>query len=256
MGSKEQVFCPENFILLGIASAWESDVNMIVSNTKAYHPELFEGNIDSFTFELRYAVPFDKDFRELKRLQGTASEAAGRRSEFKGFIILDMNSWLTHHEEEYLQKALLFLVDMSEWWKYIFIIDDGNPKAARALAGQILSVFLSERILCRIREIRKEYSIDRVSSLCRAQGMVCASQAKEFFRDVLDQGFGESVITALLVETSRTSGKKISMDTIAGFTDNHGSVIRYLLTQKEFHRLVEIFEKRKEEYRYGGKESV
>lgn len=255
MGSKEQVFCPENFILLGIASAWESDVNMIVSNTKAYHPELFEGNIDSFTFELRYAVPFDKDFRELKRLQGTASEAAGRRSEFKGFIILDMNSWLTHHEEEYLQKALLFLVDMSDWWKYIFIIDDGNPKAARELAGQILSVFLSERILCRIRERTEEYSGDRVSSLCRAQGVVCTSQAKEFFRYVLDQGFDESVITALLGETQAV-GKRVSMDMIAGFTDDHASAVRYLLTQKEFHRLEEIFEKRKEEYRYGGKESV
>lgn len=68
-----------------------------ISAIKISHPERFEGVKDYFTFDLRYTAPFNK-FLELKRLQGTAAQAAGRRSEFCGYIIMDLSSWLNHQD--------------------------------------------------------------------------------------------------------------------------------------------------------------
>lgn len=102
--------CSENYIFLGVVSHLVADADNIISKMKISNPEKFEGNRDYFSFEFRYTAPFDKDFHELKRLQGTASEVAGRRNEFKGYIVIDMSNWLTHHDEDYLNKALLFRV--------------------------------------------------------------------------------------------------------------------------------------------------
>ena len=77
---------PENIILLGNYDSQTSYMHSVIAEEKAYHPEKFEGNSDWFDFELRYIAPFDKNFCELKRLQGTAAEVAGRRAEFKGYI--------------------------------------------------------------------------------------------------------------------------------------------------------------------------
>ena len=138
---------PENIVLLGNYDTQTSYVRSIVAEEKTHHPEKFEGNRDWFEFELRYTPPFEKNFCELKRLQGTAAEAAGRRAEFKGYIVINLNQWLTRHEDDYLNRALLFLVDMNDCWKYIFLINDLNMKASRELTGKILEVFFLNHIL-------------------------------------------------------------------------------------------------------------
>ena len=79
---------PENCIFLGNPDTQAADAKLLISQMKVLCPEKFEGNRDSFSFELRYTAPFDKGFNELKRLQGTAAEAAGRRNEFKGYIVI------------------------------------------------------------------------------------------------------------------------------------------------------------------------
>lgn len=167
-----------------------------------------------------------------------------------------MSSWLTHHDEEYLNKALLFLIDMSDCWKYIFLVDNQNSKAARELAGKILSVFFCDHIPCKIKEEPvKCFCKGRVSALCKAQGVMCSTPVKEFLQELLDQEFNESIVTALLNEMSWSTSKKISMDTLANFKNNRESVVRYMLTQKEYDRLFAIIEKRKEHW-YGEKEAV
>lgn len=247
---------PENFILLGTTGAMPTDADILISEMKSSHPEKFEGNKDYVTFELRYAAPFDKSFHELKRLQGTASEAAGRRSDFKGYIVVDMRSWLTHHNEEYLNKALLFLVDMSECWKYIFLVDNQNAKAARELVGKILSVFFCDHIPCVVKETNVKHSFkSRVNDLCKAQGVICSSQVKEFLQELMELEFSESVVTALLAEMAWCAGKKISVDTLVNLADSHCSAVGYMLTQKDYNRLLAVIDKRKENW-YGEKEAV
>ncbi len=247
---------PENFILLGTTCAIPPDAYILISEMKSSHPEKFEGNKDYVIFELRYAAPFDKSFHELKRLQGTASEAAGRRSEFKGYIVIDMSSWLTHHNEEYLNKALLFLVDMSEYWKYIFLVDNQNTKAARELASKILSVFFYDHIPCVVKENTDKYSFKRrVNDFCKAQGIICSSEVKEFLQELMELEFSESVITALLTEMSWSTGKKICVDTLVNLVDSHCSTVGYMLTKKDYNRLLAIINKRKENW-YGEKEAV
>lgn len=247
---------PENYILLGTTGAMPTNADILISEMKRAHPEKFEGNKDYFTFELRYAAPFDKRFHELKRLQGTASEVAGRRSDFKGYIVIDMSSWLTHHGEEYLNKALLFLVDMSECWKYIFLVDNRNAKAARELVGKILSVFFCDCIPCVVKETNMKHSIkSRVNDLCKAQGVTCSSQVKDFLQELMELEFSETVVTALLTEMSWSTGKKISVDTLVNFPDSYCSTVSYMLTQKDYNRLLAMIDKRRENW-YGEKETV
>lgn len=256
MGINNAIFYPENYILLGSSDAQKAHADVIISEMKASRPEKFEGNKDSFSFELRYVAPFDKGFHELKRLQGTAAEAAGRRNEFKGYIVIDMSSWLTHHDEEYLNKALLFLIDMSEYWSYIFLVDNQNAKAARELVGKVLSVFYRDNIPCMVKEEKIQASAKaRVSAICKAQGVMCSPPVKEFFQELLEQGFNENIIAALLSEMAWNARKKLSMNSLADFMSNRESVVRYMLTQKEYNRFLTFIEKRKER-RYGEKEAV
>ena len=70
-------FYPQNFILLTTAENKYQAVDEIVNEAVLTVPEKFNGRRKSFPFELRYVPPFDKNFRELKRLQGTAAEMAG-----------------------------------------------------------------------------------------------------------------------------------------------------------------------------------
>lgn len=254
MGINKTDFYSENYILLGTSSTRMADVGIIISAMKVSHPEKFEGKADSFVFELRYVAPFAKEFRELKRLQGTAAEAAGRRNNFKGYIVIDMNNWLTHHDEEYLNKALLFLIDMSDHWKYIFLVDNQNAKVARELVDKILSVFFRDHIPCGVKEEKYSWK-GRVDSICKAQGVMCSPPVNEFLHELLEQEFSESIVAALLSEVSWNSGKKISMDMLADFTINRDPIVRYMLTQKEYSRLLSIVEKRKG-HRYGEKQAV
>lgn len=247
---------PENYILLGTTGAMPADADIIISKMKSSRPEMFEGNKDYFTFELRYTAPFDKSFHELKRLQGTAAEAAGRRSDFKGYVVIDMSSWLTHHNDEYLNKALLFLSDMSECWKYIFLVDNQNAKAARELVGKVLSVFFCDHIPCVVKEEDVKRSLkDCVNDICKAQGVICSPPVKVFLQELMELGFCESVVVALLTEMSWSTGKRIGVDTLVKLADNHCSVVSYMLPQKDYNRLLAVIDKRKENW-YGEKEAV
>ena len=141
-------FIPENHIILGTPLTRKLDIESIVHDAKIQNPEQFEGNKDWFAFELRYSESFDKEFKELKRLQGTAAEAAGRRDEFRGYIVINLSSYLNHHDEDYLKKFILFLIDMSDCWKYIFMVDDQNARSARELVGKVLEFFIHVNLRC------------------------------------------------------------------------------------------------------------
>jgi hypothetical protein len=233
-------FSPEHYILLGSLRAGQADAELIISRAKAQAPEKFEGNVDRINFEFRYVPPFEKDFHELKRLQGIAAEAAGRRNEFKGYILIDVSEWLTHQNEDYLNKALLFLIDMSDWWKYIFFVDGKNSKAAKELVGEILSVFFHDNIPCAVKETTAERpGHTDVNILCTEHGVICSPSVKKLFQELLKQGLSESVVSALLCELSwKNLGHEISMHTLIGCLMSQDLVTRYMMTEKEYGRLV------------------
>ena len=247
---------PENYILLGNPQIRKADADALILEAKSCHPEKFEGNEDSFSFELRYSAPFDKGFFELKRLQGTAAEIAGRRSNFKGYIVLDLSRWLAHHNEDYLNRSLLFLVDMSDYWKYIFLVDDKNSKAAQELVGKVLAVFFCEHIPCMVKEATTKCSQKaRINALCKEQEIICSPSVLELLQKLMAQKFSENIVSALLCEVSCNSGKRISMNMLADFMADRNPAIRYMLTQKEFDRFMNIVGQWKENC-YGKKEAV
>ena len=247
---------PENIVLLGNYDSQTAYVHSVIAEEKVYHPEKFEGNRDWFDFELRYIAPFDKNFSELKRLQGTAAEAAGRRAEFKGYVVINLSEWVTHHEDDYLNKALLFLADMNDYWKYIFLINDLNVKASRELTGKILELFFQNHIICKVRECSLGSTVKSLTNtICKELGVVCDSPVKETIEDMMTSGFDKAIISALLSEVSWYQGKKISMDAFWGVISNHELSASYMLSQKEYCRLISIIERRKEKW-YGEKEAI
>lgn len=227
---------PGNYILPGNPRTLLTDAEGLISEIKNAYAEIFEGNRDYFPFEFRYTAPFEKSFQELKRLQGTAAASAGRLSDFKGYIVIDLSSWLTHHTEDYFFKALFFLIDMSDCWKCVFLVDNRNTKAVRELIGTILSAFFADHVPCEVREAIEK---DPLDDLCKADGFPLSM--KNHLRELLELGFGESVVMALLHETSRSGEQEISTDALVH------SAVRYLLMPKEYDRLLMAIEKMKED---------
>lgn len=247
---------PENVVLLGDYDSQTAYVHSIIAEEKAYHPEKFEGKRDWFDFELRYIAPFDKNFCELKRLQGTAAEAAGRRAEFKGYIVINLNEWITHHQDDYLNKSLLFLADMNDYWKYVFLINNLNVKASRELTGKILEVFFQDHIVCKVKECSSVSTIkNHVNTVCKELDINCDSPVKEAVEEMFVLGFDKAIVSAILSEVSWYQGKKISMDAFCGFISDHELSVSYMLPQKEYCRLMSIIKHRKENW-YGEREAV
>lgn len=54
---------------------------------------------------------------------------------------------------------------------------------------------------------------------------------------------------------SWSTGKKIGVDTLATIVDNRCTAVSYMLTQKDYNRLLAVIDKRKEKW-YGEKEAV
>lgn len=60
MDTLKKNYNSENFILLGRTYEQEETIDFIVSIYKNNHPDFFEGEWNSFIFELRYTEPFEK----------------------------------------------------------------------------------------------------------------------------------------------------------------------------------------------------
>lgn len=256
MGLTAKQSLPENVIVVGDFDSCLAQAKSVIAKEKTCHPEWFEGTKDSFVFELRYTEPFDKNFRELKRLQGTAADTAGRRADFKGYIIIDLNAWLTHHDEDYLNIALLFLTDMNDCWKYVFLVSDQSEKAAKDLVGKVMTVFFQNSIPCKIVEGMADRTEGRrVDLICGKLGVDCSLNVRSAFTDFVKNGFGEAVVTALISEVSWSGGNRITLSALMDYISKGESSIRYMLSQKEYNRFINLVEQRKECW-YGEREAI
>ena len=249
----------ENIIFIGSSNALRECTEMIVSKAKAQHPEKFEGNCDFFNFDLRYVAPFDSKFNELKRLQGTAADAAGRRDEFRGYICMNLSAYITHERETYFDKILYFLADMSEDWKYIFFVDVDRAKCkpVRDLVAHVLNVFLLANIPCQVMEVVEKKSFRNiVKSVCSDQNADFDPTVEDLICELMVQGVcNENIVTALIRDISWNYESRISVSVLFDFLSNRDSVLKYMLTEKEYNRLVGFVEKWRE-HDYGEKEAV
>lgn len=246
---------PKNYILLGNAPQQKKQAEDLVAEAEKQFPQCFEGRKKSFFFELRYAPPFDKDFRELKRLQGVAADAAGRRDEFRGYIIIDLSDYLTHEKERYLDISLRFFSDMSQDWKYIFLVDNTNPKAAKEMVAAVLSVLFQDMFL-EVKEAPLPSMEGKASELLRQQGIACSASVEGFVQELLDrETFREGVVSALVQDVSACCGQWLNMDVLESYFNNRIPIVKYMLSEKQYQQLLTIFEKRKGEL-YETKEAV
>lgn len=100
----------------------------------------FSGNVKAFQFKLAY-VPPSLPFKELQRLSEAILHAKGFRCHFKGIIVIDINEWKNHFEEEYFTDFLHFISDNSCKCLIVFSITSNDNKFLDNLEG-FLSLFL------------------------------------------------------------------------------------------------------------------
>lgn len=249
--------CCENFILVGEPDAMLAQAERIVSDAKIQFPGQFEGNLDSFSFNLRYTPPFERNFLELKRLQGTAAEVAGRRDEFKGYIIINPSAYLTHENDDYFEMTLYFLADMSGDWRYIFLIDNTNTKAANELVRHMLSVFARVNLFCEVKEFHPvQSSMNTVNTICKEHGVNCTVPVKGLLQKLLVQeAFKKEVVSVLVWDISRNYGQCINSSTLDRYLSQGIPVIKYMLNEKEYSRFTNIITQEREK-RNGEKEAI
>lgn len=251
MSTSRKNYYSENYVLLGEPYEQQESIQCIVDEYKDKHSDFFEGERDSFVFELRYTEPFEKQFTELKRLQGLAAECAGHRNEFKGYIIINLSSYLSHADDHYFKIILYFLLDMNDRWKYIFLIDNKNQKSANELVSKVLHFFVSDNIPCKVVEERKEKEkIKIVNSICETKGINCSNDVKNLFVELLNHDFKEEIISQLITSISWYSHKCINMELIDRLISDPDSLIHYMLSLNELDELYHLVELRKEKEKH------
>ena len=237
----------ENYILIGPKEYLKKQAVEIVRKEATLHPDNFEGEDPYFFFELRYYAPFDKNFKELKRLQGIAANNAGRRDEYRGYVVIDMNNYLTHENEHYFDIIMYFLADMSDCWKYIFMVDDANERAVKMLIRRMFSILLPS-FFCEVRDINiTALEKKGVENICEERGIRCTEHVKNFLHEVLaiDKN-GVVIVDALLRDISLHLGSDIEMHDLVPFCKSNSTVVKYMLSDRQYDRFMKILEHNKE----------
>ena len=235
-------FFPKNFILLGSdIKALESKANDIVAEAHELFPESFCGVRPVFPFEFRYVPPFDKSYGELKRLQGTVANNAGRRSEYCGYVLIDMNSFINHETENYFDVTVKFLSDNNECWNYIFIVDCKHSKASLSLVQKILMYIHCKVIVDNDKsiDVEKRY----IEQTLRELGIECTRSARDFLVDaVLQKKIPREVAKTILLDIATTKSETVQVDIsiLAEYFSGETTTAKYMLSECQFDEIVKM----------------
>ena len=247
-------FYPQNFILLTTAENKYQSVDEIVNEAVLTAPEKFNGRRNSFPFELRYVPPFDKNFRELKRLQGTAAEMAGYHDEYRGYIVIDLSEYIKHELEVYFEIAVNFFHDMNEYWKFIFVVDNSNQKSALDLVSRVL--FILDDVPCRVIELKQEERLTNmqyVEEICEKYKVTCSKEVQLFLQNLLEQKeYLQQIVSILVREIAGNFDTScvVNMELVKEYMKNQDCVIKYMMNPKQFDKFMDILEKREEKQNY------
>lgn len=243
-------FYPQNFILLGSPEYQREKAEQIVKEAKKLFPEQFCGKRDSFPFELRYTPPFDKAFAELKRLQGTAAEEAGFRDEYRGYIVIDLSAYIKHEAEDYFELSIKFLYDMSDCWKYIFLIDNSSERAALELVSKVLHIL--DDVFYRVIELKPDDIPAKsrlVNEMCKKCGVICSESVRVFFKELLEhREYSSQLVFTIIRELAVKfgAGKIVNMQTVNAYFNNTTPVVRYMLEPKLYDKLIDVMKEKVE----------
>lgn len=100
----------------------------------------FYGDAKFFEFLLGY-IPKGNPFTELQRLEEELDAAAGFRSEFRGAILVDINAWVNHYEEQYFVSFMEYLAAHRDKWMIVLSVKE-LPKEKLHNLQAFLSMYL------------------------------------------------------------------------------------------------------------------
>lgn len=179
-------FYPQNFIIIK-----SDNTDLIIeelSNEAAdLVPNCFDAELKCFDFILHYQPPYS-DFTELKRLQAEAIKNTRFKDEYHGFIAVDISEWANHFDEEFFVISLAFLGDMSDSWKYIFLVDDEN--ALKSASQAFVQIIPDMRVLSiKNKSISKINFPESLSDeLSKTHKKTFAPSAKKLLQSVFNAG--------------------------------------------------------------------
>lgn len=233
-------FFPKNFILLGSnVDELECKAGDIVAEANKLFPKSFCGDRSAFPFEFRYVPPFEKSYGELKRLQGTIANYAGRRSEYCGYILIDMNSYIKHESENYFDVTIKFLADNNDCWNYIFIVDNTHLKASMSMVQKILMYIHCKVIVDNEKGTNAEKRfIKKIVDDC---GIECTHTVIDFLVDaILQKKMSREVAKTIILDIAaeRSEAIPVDMDTLAEYLSEETPTAKYMLSDAQFEEII------------------
>ena len=172
----------------------------------------------------------------------TAAVIGGRRSDFKGYIVINLSNYLEHDKEHYFKIALQFLSDMNDCWKYIFLVDNKNENASKTLVISTLQILLND-IPCEVKYENTFYNTDIIDTTLTEKNVTCSEPVKKLFNDMLkDEILSKDTISILIQNISGYYGPQISMRTIRHFFKNKDPVIKYMITKRQYDHLINMLQ--------------
>lgn len=230
---------PKNFILLGMQiDELRCKAEVIVSEAFERFEEIFNGEVASFPFDLRYVPPFDKSFPELMRLQGVAAENVRFKDSYRGYIILDVSEFLKHEKEPYFQRTIRFLHDENDGWRYIFIIDKTNEKAARDMSQAILEFIKYTKVID--DEDISDNNHRFLKDICQRKNMKLDVECFEFMESLLTkERINRNVVETIMCDLSAICGNStVSSLKLREYLESDNTIARYMMSETTFDRVL------------------
>lgn len=236
-------YFPKNFILMGEMQQIRKESELMVQEAALSFPEEFNSQEYGFLFELRYVPIFDKSFFELKRLQGEAALHSRFKDAYRGYIIFDVSEYLMHEDDYYFDLTIKFLYDQSEHWKYIFLIDNKNEKAASDMMKKILTV-----MYCKIFNYKQSSlsNCDLLKLTFEEFSLSYSAASMKFFEEILrDNKFSVETIRHILYEILNVynSNNKVDIKVLKKYFNDDNSIIKHLLSKEQIDFAIMLLEK-------------
>ena len=186
----------------------------------------------------RKATQFDKNFGELMRLQGVAAEHVRFKDGYKGYILINVSEFIKHEREPYFIRSLKFLHDENENWRYIFMVDKENEKAAREMTQVILEIIKFTKVID--NEVASDNNRKFLKKICDEANLKFESDAFEFIESLLtNEKLSRNVVETIVCDLSAVcEHSAVSLREIKEYFDNESTVIRYMLTQNHYERIL------------------
>lgn len=227
-----------NYILIGnnIGGLW----NLARKKTRdAYemYPDFFNTESPYIANTMKYVPPFEKDFRELKILQGVAAETAQFYNEYRGYIILDLSEWLLHESDYYLEVSMKFFRDMADNWGYIFILCDTAQRNFKNMI-ELIASYLCD-LPCSYEMVWKEQALrNTLDEMLSEKGSACSEKVKRVIESITkDKVIPQKYLENMICEISQKTGV-IRLSSLHQYLETPDTFLRMVCTQSEIDTLI------------------